>query len=67
MLIDRSFADIATTRIGDLEGTKSFEKSREEKYPNSDFFHEFSIEIVHTHGPCIESEGTSYKCDYYIE
>ena len=67
MLIDRSFANIASTRIGDLEGTKSLEKGRKEEYPDSDFFYEFSIEMLHAHCSCVESESTSYECDSYIQ
>lgn len=67
MLIDRSLADIATTRIGDLEGTKSLEKGREEKYTNSDFFHELGIEIIHTHLCCIEFQSITDEADINSE
>ncbi len=67
MLIDRSFSDIATTRIGDLECTKPLQESWEEEYPDSDFFHEIGIEVLHTHGSGIECERIVYECDHYIQ
>jgi hypothetical protein len=67
MLIYRSLTDIAASRIGYLETTKPLEKSREEKYPYSDFSHEISIEIVHTYMSCIECECISFKYYYNIE
>lgn len=67
MLIDRPLTDIAASRIGDLEGTKTLEKGWEEKYSNSDFFHEISIEVLHTHGSGIEREHIPDKCHHYIQ
>ena len=67
MLIDRALTNIATSRIRDLEATKSLEKCWEEKYSNSDFFHEISIKMFHAHTSGIESEGIFNKCHNYIQ
>ena len=67
MLIDRTFSDITASRIGDLESAKPLEKSREEEYSDSDFFHEISIEMLHAHGSGIERECIPDKCHYYIQ
>jgi hypothetical protein len=66
MLIDRALADIASTRVGDRESTKPLEESREEEYPDSDFFHEIRIEMLHTHRSGIERECVSLECDDHI-
>jgi hypothetical protein len=63
MFIDRSFSNIATTRIGYLKCTKSLQKSRKEEYTDSDLFHEIDIEIFHIHLSCVEFEGISFEYD----
>jgi hypothetical protein len=67
MLIDRPLTDIAPTRIWDLETTEPFEESRKEKYPNSDLFHEISVETSDAHMSRIESESVSFEYDIHIE
>lgn len=67
MLIDRPLADIAASRIGNFEGTKPLEKGREEEYPDADFFHEISIEVLHTHSSSIERKCISDECHHYIQ
>ena len=67
MLIDRSLADIAASRVGDLESAKPLEKSGEEKYSDSDFFHEISVEVIHAHSSGIERERIPDKGHHYIQ
>ena len=67
MLIDRSLPNITTTWIGYRECTKPLEECWEEKYSDSDFFYEISIEMIHTHRSCIKSESISLEFYYYIQ
>ena len=57
MLIDRTFSNIASSRVGDLESTESPEKWRKQENPNSNFFDLLSIKGMNTHRSSIHSES----------
>lgn len=61
MFIDRTFSDITATRVGDLEFAEFFEECWKEKYPDTDFFDCFSIQMFHRHVSGIECEGIPDK------
>ena len=57
MIIDRTFSNIASSRVGDLESTESPEKWRKQENPNSNFFDLLSIKGMNTHRSSIHSES----------
>ncbi len=61
VFINRSFSYITTTGKWDFKRAKSLEKSRKEKYSDTDFFDEFCIEIIKTHMSTIYCESISLE------
>jgi hypothetical protein len=67
MFIYGSFSEIASSRVWDLERSKSHKKSREEEYADSDFFDFFSIETMYRHLRRIQFHGIAFPYHHHIE
>jgi len=67
MLVDRTFADITSSRIGHLNRSESMEKWSDEEYRCSHFFDEFIVDIIHPHLSHIHMKNIACKIDLYIE
>jgi hypothetical protein len=67
MLIDRTFPEIAPTRIGDLERSESSKESREEEYPDAYLLYLFTVDMCCCDAGRVIDHSISLPYDLHTE